>query len=31
MKEENKYFLSKLTVEEKERKSAQVGLKNAET
>ena len=31
MKEENKYFLSKLTVEERERKSAQVGLKNAET
>ena len=30
-KEENKELLSKLTVEERERKSAQVGLKSAET
>ena len=29
VKEENKELLSKLTIEEKERKSAQVGLKNA--
>ena len=29
VKEENKELLSKLTTEEKERKSAQVGLKNA--
>ena len=29
VKEENKEMLSKLTTEEKERKSAQVGLKNA--
>ena len=30
VKEENKELLSKLTAEERERKSAQAGLKNAE-